>query len=67
MEACPYGALTLEGAEGRVEVNEALCKGCGLCVVQCLSGALQVRNLTDDILLAQIDVLAKEMIPLGEE
>lgn len=42
-EACPFGALMLDGEV--VEVDQALCMGCGVCVSVCNEGALSlVRN-----------------------
>ncbi len=41
---CPYEALTLK--DGKVEVNEVLCEGCGTCSATCLRAAIQVKNLS---------------------
>jgi heterodisulfide reductase subunit A2 len=51
---CPYGAMSLDAAEGRIVVAEVLCKGCGTCVAACPSGALQQRGFSDDQILAMI-------------
>ena len=41
---------------GRVaEINPALCKGCGLCVASCRSGAIRLRGFDDAQIYAMID------------
>jgi heterodisulfide reductase subunit A len=44
VQVCPYEALTLK--DGKVEVNEVLCEGCGTCAATCLRAAIQVKNLS---------------------
>lgn len=53
------GALTFAG-DGRVVVDEALCRGCGLCIEHCPNGALGYapRQMF-------YDVLSKTVHPLG--
>ena len=41
---CPYEALAFK--DGKVEVNEVLCEGCGTCSATCLRAAIQVKNFT---------------------
>ena len=36
-------------------VNEALCKGCGVCVASCPSGAITGRHFTDKQIIAEIE------------
>lgn len=40
---------------GLAEVNPVLCKGCGLCVASCRSGALQLQGFNDAQIMAMID------------
>ncbi|MEJ2040672.1 MAG: 4Fe-4S binding protein, partial [Desulfosarcinaceae bacterium] len=55
---CPYnaaGLLTDGPASGKAEINPALCKGCGLCVASCRSGALQLQGFDDAQIMAMIE------------
>ncbi len=36
-------------------MNEVLCKGCGVCVAACPSGALQQHLFTDEQILAELE------------
>ncbi|HDN83580.1 MAG TPA: CoB--CoM heterodisulfide reductase iron-sulfur subunit A family protein [Candidatus Altiarchaeales archaeon] len=53
MEVCPYDSIKLD-TDGKPEVVDALCKGCGCCVAACPSGAIQQRYFTDVQLSSQI-------------
>ncbi len=44
VDVCPYDALSLK--DGKVEVNEVLCEGCGTCSATCLRAAIEVKNIT---------------------
>ncbi len=35
IEACPYGARTIDREENRMIVNPVMCQGCGACAVAC--------------------------------
>jgi heterodisulfide reductase subunit A-like polyferredoxin len=39
--------------------NPAECKGCGLCVASCLSGAIQLKGFTDEEILAMVNTTAE--------
>jgi len=41
-EACPFGALTVEG--GVLTIDEAACMGCGICVAKCPQDALSLAR-----------------------
>jgi heterodisulfide reductase subunit A2 len=41
VEACPYGARSIDPDSHIAQVNAALCQGCGACVVACPNGASQ--------------------------
>jgi len=41
VEACPVGALSLDG--GRVVVDEDTCAGCGVCVEECPNEAISIE------------------------
>ncbi|MGB3129209.1 MAG: 4Fe-4S binding protein, partial [Dehalococcoidia bacterium] len=40
-------------------VNESLCKGCGLCVVACRPGAINLRGFTSQQLLSEVLTLVR--------
>ncbi|MDD2573590.1 MAG: glycyl-radical enzyme activating protein [Bacillota bacterium] len=41
VEACPAGALSLDGESGGLQINREKCRGCFACVDKCPSGALK--------------------------
>ncbi|MBU3915200.1 4Fe-4S binding protein, partial [bacterium] len=41
---------------GKSEINSVLCKGCGLCVSSCRSGAINLKGYDNDQIFAMIDV-----------
>jgi heterodisulfide reductase subunit A-like polyferredoxin len=43
VEACPYGARSIDDDARVARVNAALCQGCGACVVACPNGAAQQK------------------------
>jgi heterodisulfide reductase subunit A len=54
---CPYSAPSFaqEGRfAGKAEINPALCKGCGLCVASCRSGAIHLKGFDTDQIMSQI-------------
>ena len=53
IEVCPYSAIEFND-QNKAEVNEVLCKGCGLCAASCRSGAPQLSGFTDAEIFAQI-------------
>ncbi|MBN1101990.1 MAG: 4Fe-4S binding protein, partial [Deltaproteobacteria bacterium] len=58
VEICPYSApsfLTEGPFTGRAQINPVLCKGCGLCVASCRSGALSLRGFEESQIMAMID------------
>ncbi|MGB9716022.1 MAG: 4Fe-4S binding protein [Thermodesulfovibrionales bacterium] len=37
-----------------IKINELLCRGCGLCVASCPSGAIKARHFTDEQIMEEI-------------
>jgi heterodisulfide reductase subunit A len=42
---------------GKAQINPALCKGCGLCVASCRSGAIRLRGFDNDQIFAMIEAI----------
>ncbi|MBC8254502.1 MAG: CoB--CoM heterodisulfide reductase iron-sulfur subunit A family protein [Ardenticatenia bacterium] len=60
---CPYQAIervTLGYGRQAAEVNEGLCKGCGLCTSACLGKVITLRGFSDQALLEELNVLLLE-------
>ncbi|MHA1607328.1 MAG: FAD-dependent oxidoreductase [Candidatus Freyarchaeota archaeon] len=52
--ACPFNAITVEEDKSAV-VTEAKCFGCGLCAGACPTESIQLRNHTDEQIMASIE------------
>lgn len=46
-------------------MNELLCEGCGTCVAACPSGAMRMKNQTDDQVKRMIRVALGEPVEVG--
>ncbi len=56
-EVCPFNAIEEQVTrDGRIisSINETMCKGCGLCVVACRPGAINLRGFTNQQLLSEV-------------
>ena len=53
---CPYSAIEMKEAEGKVtaHVIEALCKGCGVCGTACPTKAITLGHFTTEEIMAQV-------------
>lgn len=40
--------------EGKAQINLILCKGCGLCIASCRSGALHLKGFDTNQIMSQI-------------
>ncbi len=56
-DLCPYDAISYDEERKISEVNEALCKACGVCVAACPSGSIQGLHFTDRQVLAELEAL----------
>jgi len=50
-----YKAISFDEEKKVCRVNEALCKGCGVCVAACPSGAIAGRHFTTEQIMAEIE------------
>jgi len=53
IEICPTEAISV--ASDKVEINEILCNGCGACIPACPKEALDLKGLSDEQLMAEIE------------
>lgn len=56
-EVCPFNAVETQVTRDKrnvAVVNESLCKGCGLCVVACRPGAINLRGFSNQQLLSEV-------------
>lgn len=45
LDSCNYSAITWNPAEGRPEINELLCTGCGACLLSCPTKAIELEEV----------------------
>ena len=55
IDACPYGARTMDVESEKVRVNPAMCQGCGGCATACPNSAAILQGFTDSQMLGMID------------
>ncbi len=55
---CPTKAIKMES--NGISIDGISCIGCGLCVPACPKGALDLKNTTEDQLIAQIEAVSAE-------
>lgn len=54
---CSSRAIVIDQNEKAAVVYEAMCKGCGTCASSCRCGALDVRGITNEQIMAMISAL----------
>jgi quinone-modifying oxidoreductase subunit QmoB len=57
---CPHGAVTWDN---RAIINELACQACGVCASQCPNEAIQIRNFTDDQVVAALETIDPRLTP----
>jgi heterodisulfide reductase subunit A len=55
IDACPYGARTVDVDQEKLLVNPAMCQGCGSCAAICPSGASVLEGFLGQQMLEMID------------
>jgi heterodisulfide reductase subunit A len=55
IDACPYGARTVDAELNQVQVNPAMCQGCGACAALCPNDAAFLEGYPAQQMLAVID------------
>ena len=51
---CPFNAITFDEARAVSSINQALCQGCGTCIVSVAAGAIAGTHFSNEQILAQI-------------
>jgi heterodisulfide reductase subunit A-like polyferredoxin len=62
VRSCPFGVPQFNIAEGVIEINEALCQGCGVCTAACPRQAINLSFYEDDQILCKIEALLSEEV-----
>ena len=57
---CPHGAISWDN---RAIINELACQACGVCASQCPNEAIQIRNFTDDQVVAALETVDPRLTP----
>jgi coenzyme F420-reducing hydrogenase delta subunit/Pyruvate/2-oxoacid:ferredoxin oxidoreductase delta subunit len=57
---CPHGAISWDN---RAIINELACHACGVCASQCPNEAIQIRNFTDDQVVAALETIDPRLTP----
>jgi heterodisulfide reductase subunit A-like polyferredoxin len=62
VRSCPFGVPQFNSSEKVVEINEALCHGCGVCTAVCPRQAIGLSYYEDDQLVCKIEALLSEEV-----
>jgi heterodisulfide reductase subunit A-like polyferredoxin len=54
---CPFGVPVFNTNEKLIEINEAICHGCGVCTSVCPRQTIQLSFYEDDQIISKIDAL----------
>ena len=57
---CPFDVPVFNVKEGLIEINEAICHGCGVCACVCPRQTIQLSYYEDDQMMSKIDALLTE-------
>ena len=57
VRSCPFGVPEFNTEEKVIEINEAICHGCGVCTAVCPRQAIQLSFYEDDQITSKIDSL----------
>ncbi len=57
VRACPFGVPEFNTNEKLIEINEAICHGCGVCASVCPRQTIQLSFYEDDQIISKIDAL----------
>ncbi len=60
VRACPFEVPKFNVEEKKIEINEALCHGCGVCTAVCPRQVIRLSYYEDEQLMCKIDALLEE-------
>ncbi len=60
VRACPFEVPAFNTEVKVIEIDEAICHGCGVCACVCPRQTIQLSNYEDDQLMSKIDALLAE-------
>ncbi len=60
VRSCPFGVPVFNEKEKVIEIDEALCHGCGICACVCPRETIQLSYYEDDQITSKIDALLAE-------
>ena len=61
VRSCAYGVPRIN-AEGVSEIDEALCRGCGVCAAECPAKAIELNWYEDDQIMCKVDSLLEGVL-----
>ncbi len=62
VRSCPFGVPQFSEASRVVEINEALCRGCGVCTAVCPRQAIRLSYYEDEQIVCKIEALLSEEV-----
>jgi len=62
VRSCPFGVPHFNVAQGEIEIDPALCQGCGVCACVCPRHAINLNNYKDNQITCEIETLLVEGI-----
>jgi heterodisulfide reductase subunit A len=62
IDACPYGARSVDLDNETIVVDEILCQGCGSCAAVCPNSATVLTGFHDAPVMASIDAALEEIV-----
>ena len=57
VRACPFDVPRFNEDKGEIEIDEAMCHGCGVCTAVCPRQAISLSYFEDDQIMCKIDAL----------
>jgi heterodisulfide reductase subunit A-like polyferredoxin len=62
VRSCPFGVPQFNTDEKVIEINEALCQGCGVCTAVCPRQTINLSFYEDEQIMCKIDALLAEEV-----